>query len=98
MYFGGLFLLFDQFPVYINWFSYTSFLRYSWCALMINQFDHDEFKRIKIFDGKDILGFYSMNDGIESDLWLSVGILAVMLLIFSALGVVALKAINHAVR
>lgn len=42
MYFGGLFLLFDKIPIYWQWFSWTSFLRYSWGAMMNNQFRHSK--------------------------------------------------------
>jgi len=38
MYFGGLFITFDKIPEGWYWFSWTSFLRYSWGALMLNQY------------------------------------------------------------
>ena len=38
LYFGGLFLNFDKIPPGWYWFSWTSFLRYSWGAHMLNQY------------------------------------------------------------
>merc|ERR1719401_878314 len=38
MFFGGLFIIFEKIPVGWKWYSWTSFLRYSWGAMMLNQF------------------------------------------------------------
>ena len=37
---AGLFILFDKIPSGWQWFSWTSFLRYSWGAQMLNQYQH----------------------------------------------------------
>lgn len=38
LFFCGLLIRFDAMPKYWQWFAYIDFLRYSWGALMINQF------------------------------------------------------------
>jgi len=40
MYFGGLFITFDKIPEGWYWFSWASFLRYSWGAQMLNQYQN----------------------------------------------------------
>ena len=40
LYFGGLFITFDKIPEGWYWFSWTSFLRYSWGAQMLNQYQN----------------------------------------------------------
>jgi len=98
MYFGGFFLLYQNLPIGWKWFSYTAFLRYSWCPLMINQFDNDKFNDITTFDGNNILQFYDLDDGFEHDNGISVAMLVVLLVVFSLLGVIALKFCQHSTR
>jgi len=98
MYFGGLFLIFENIPIGWKWFSYLSFLRYSWCPLMVNQFENDMFNGILVFEGKSILDFYGLSSGIESSIAFSIGVLAVMMVFFAACGVLALKFINFSTR
>jgi ABC-type multidrug transport system ATPase subunit len=38
LFFVGLLIPYSDIPVYWQWFSYITFLRYSWSALMINEF------------------------------------------------------------
>lgn len=40
LYFGGLFITFEKIPEGWYWFSWTSFLRYSWGAQMLNQYQN----------------------------------------------------------
>jgi len=77
MFFGGLFLVFDKIPWGWKWFSYTTFIRYAWSSLMLNQFDSEEFLRGRQFEGKDVLTFYGMREPgtVASNLWANVGIL-----------------------
>merc|ERR1712070_1037419 len=67
MYFGGLFILFDKIPTGWKWFSYTSFLRYAWGAMMSNQFDGQPSGEARVFVGDagtpmNILEFYGLSD------------------------------------
>lgn len=98
MYFGGLFLLYDKIPVGWQWFSYTTFLRYAWCALMVNNFDSDKFNNVQAFDGKSVLEFYGASDGIEANIGFSFLMLAVLLFVFAGLGVLALKFLKFSDR
>jgi len=39
LFFVGLLIPYGEIPVYWQWFSYITFLRYSWSALMLNEFE-----------------------------------------------------------
>jgi hypothetical protein len=106
MFFGGLFIVFDKIPVGWKWFSYTSFLRYAWGALMLNQFDNERFRDMRVFiepgqsEGQTVLEFYGMaeDDGIMNSLGLQFGINIGLCLLFATLGALALTMISHVKR
>jgi len=104
MYFGGLFLLFDKMPDYLYWASWTSFLRYSWGALMLNQYSDSSLGRYGAFFDEEsnqvltVLDFY----GIEGDLMGSMGfciaLLATCTLFFATCGAGLLTSLRHVER
>jgi len=105
MYFGGLFIVFDKIPIGWKWFSYTSFLRYSWGAVMLNQFDGQVGGDLRVFvDGAGnkmtILEFYGMaeDDGIMSSMGACLGIACGQLVLFGCLGALAITKISHMKR
>jgi len=108
MYFGGLFIVFDKIPIGWKWFSYTSFLRYTWGAMMLNQFDGQPGGQMRVFlDGNgnnmNILEFYGMgtNDGpnvIMSSMGACLGIACGQLVLFGCLGTLAITFISHMKR
>lgn len=54
MYFGGLLILFDEIPEYSAWFGYSTFLRYGFNALMLNQFSGQTNGELRLFAGKTV--------------------------------------------
>jgi ABC-type multidrug transport system ATPase subunit len=108
MFFGGLFIVFDEIPVGWKWFSYTSFLRYSFGSLMLNQFDNDMFRDLSVFfqpgqtsgEGQTILSFYGMaeGDGIMNNMGVQFAINTGLCFFFAALGAAALGGISHVKR
>jgi ABC-type multidrug transport system ATPase subunit len=105
MYFGGLFIVFDKIPVGWKWFSYTSFLRYSWAAMMLNQFDGTDGGEARVFldDGGNsmtILEFYGMSesDGIMHSIPGCLGVQCGLMVMFGVLGAVCLTFISHMKR
>jgi ABC-type multidrug transport system ATPase subunit len=98
MYFGGLFLLFDKIPLGWRWFSYTTFLRYAWSAMMVNQFHDEANGAVAAFGGQDVLTFYGLHDGIAADIGISCGILIAIMLVFAILGGLALSRFKHITR
>ncbi|CAK9067513.1 unnamed protein product [Durusdinium trenchii] len=72
LYFGGLFIVFEKIPDGWYWYSWTSFLRYSWGMLMLNQFKDQPTGDAQVFyqDGRTVtvLEFYGFNDGIMADM------------------------------
>jgi ABC-type multidrug transport system ATPase subunit len=102
MYFGGLFLVFDKIPTVWYWYSWTSFLRYAWGALMLNQFADEETGIAKVFydDGErmSVLEFYKLDEGIMSSISGCLGILGGLCILFGFLGAMGLTYVSHVKR
>jgi ATP-binding cassette subfamily G (WHITE) protein 2 len=105
LYFGGLFIVFDKIPKGWEWFSYTSFMRYSWGAFMLNNFNEDAAtSKVHVFfdangNPQTVLEFYGMTDGpIMDSIGVCLGLLTLLLAIFTVLGVLALVYIRHEKR
>mmetsp|Transcript_22486 Transcript_22486/g.56832 ORF Transcript_22486/g.56832 Transcript_22486/m.56832 type:complete len:738 (-) Transcript_22486:770-2983(-) len=106
MYFGGLFIIFSKIPDGWYWFSWVSFLRYSWGAIMVNNYQDDSLnepgKAAVFFDKAGapvtVLDFYDLNEGVMEDAWACWGIVVAQLAFFSVLGAFAIKNIRHGNR
>jgi hypothetical protein len=106
MYFGGLFLVFDKIPIGWNWYSYTSFLRYAWGALMLNQFSGTETGNAMAFYDEvqekpiRVLEFYGMatNGHIMSNMGALLGILSGICITFGVMGALAITYVQHIKR
>lgn len=104
MYFGGLFLLFEKIPTGWYWFSWTSFLRYSWGAQMLNQYTDTEVGRYPAFFDEstgaptNVLDFYGMEGSIMGSLGACIGLLALCTFIFASCGAVILTFVRHSAR
>lgn len=104
MYFGGLFLLFDTIPVGWKWFSWFSFLRYSWGSTMINQFKDSEPGMKRVFydetsgQALNVLEFYGMDSGIMEQEWICLAFLAGITFFYAFVGALALTFIRHTSR
>jgi len=102
LYFGGLFIVFNKIPVGWYWYSWTSFMRYSWAVLMLNQFKDSDLGKLQVFfeDGQPvtILEFYGMDEGIMADTGSMVGVLVGLLFFFAILGALAVTFISHVKR
>lgn len=100
MYFGGLFIVFDKIPRGWYWFSWTSFLRYAWGAMMINQFGGTDTGSAQIFvdsDGTpiDVLEFFGMEGSIMGSVGSCIGLLCVLIGFFSLVAILALTYVRH---
>ena len=99
MFFGGLFIVFDKIPIGWYWFSWTSFLRYSWGAMMLNQFQGEESGSVPIYysDGQpvDILDFYGIKGPVMGSIGACLGLLSGLIVFFSLVGVLGLIVIRH---
>lgn len=96
MYFGGLFLLFDRIPGPWVWFSWTSFLRYSWGAQMLNNYQGQTIgETLAFFDdagqGITVLEFYGLRGSIMGSIGACVGMLAVCTFVFALLGALTIS-------
>ena len=100
MFFGGLFIVFDKIPRGWYWFSWTSFLRYSWGAMMLNQFAGEENGSLPIFYGEDgearnILEFYGLEGSVMGSIGACLGLLSGLIGIFALIGVCSLMFLRH---
>ena len=104
MYFGGLFLLFDKIPIYLQWLSWTSFLRFSWGAQMLNQYGNSSVGEYHAFWDEDtestitILPFYGLEGSIMGSMGACVALLATCTLFFASCGAFVLGAVRHSSR
>jgi len=103
MYFGGLFINFDKIPKGWYWFSWTSFLRYAWGAMMLNVYQDSSLGDIPVFlsDKEDnssaftVLEFYGLEGSVMGSLGACIGLLSTLIAIFAVLGVLGLAFIRH---
>jgi len=103
MYFGGLFLITDKIPSGWKWYSWTSFLRWSWGAMMLNNFKDNEMGAMAVFRDDagtpiNVLEFYALDDGVMNELGACLGILAFLCLFFGFLGALSLTFVSHVKR
>lgn len=103
LYFGGLFIVFDKIPKGWEWFSYTSFMRYSWGAFMLDNYRDSATSNVAVFfdangNPQTVLEFYGMTDGIMGSIGACLGLLSLLLAVFTVLGVLALVYIRHEKR
>ena len=104
LYFSGLFLVFDKIPKGWQWFSWTSFIRYSWAAFMLDNYRDARTADIPVFfdsngNAQTVLEFYGMTEGpIMDSIGACLGLLTLLLAIFATLGVLALVYIRHEKR
>jgi hypothetical protein len=104
MYFGGLFLLFDKMPVYLEWLSWTSFLRYSWGAQMLNQYGNSSVGQYGAYYDEDamdvltVLPFYGLEGDIMGSTAVCVAMLAACTLFFATCGACVLTHVRHSSR
>jgi len=104
MYFGGLFLLFDKIPSYLLWASWTSFLRYSWGAQMLNQYGNSTVGEYGAYWDEDaeevvtVLPFYGLEGDIMGSTGVCVALLATCTLFFATCGACVLGTVRHQSR
>jgi hypothetical protein len=101
LYFSGFVILTDKIPRGWQWATWTSFMRYSWGAQMINNFSDSAPGRALVYfddagNGQTVLEFYGMDDGpIMDSSGACLALLASILVFFCVLGVLALVYIRH---
>lgn len=76
LYFGGFLFTFSAMPPWWAWYSYINPLRYSWSALMVNQFEANDPIWI---DGKTVLEYYSLDNQSK---WANLGYVCCFFLFF----------------
>ncbi|GAB4818157.1 hypothetical protein N2152v2_005203 [Parachlorella kessleri] len=93
LFFTGLLLRWDDIPKYWRWLAYINFMRYSWGALMLNQFGGD--RDVQLLGGDTVLQYYSLSG---ADKWVWLGIEFSFFLVFFFLAFVALTLVSHVKR
>lgn len=70
MFLGGLLINYDKIPGGWEWFSWTSFLRYSWGMILLNQFEDSGPGTVEVFVDETtlvpitVLEFYGFREGV----------------------------------
>ncbi|KAL6778615.1 ATP-binding cassette sub-family G member 2 [Auxenochlorella protothecoides] len=91
LFFTGLLIRWVDTPWYWRWVGYVNFLRYSWGALMINQFQGAN----AIYLGSEVLEYFALS-GYAA--WQFFGYLTIFVVVFSFWAWLALAFIKHVVR
>ncbi|MEW5308615.1 MAG: hypothetical protein WDW38_000559 [Sanguina aurantia] len=79
LFFGGFLFRFSAMPQYWKWYSYVDFLRYSWGAVMVNQFDNSAPRDPLWLGDETVLEAYSLKD---INKWTYVGYLSLFVFTF----------------
>ena len=98
LFFCGFLIRISDIPAYWKWYSYLDLVRYSWAAVMINQFEGrkaDDGGEIE-FAGSPILQYYSHDD--FSSKWEAVGYEALFFVAFFFMTWAALQFSNLSSR
>ncbi|KAL4431069.1 hypothetical protein ABPG75_006325 [Micractinium tetrahymenae] len=90
LYFSGFLIPFSKIPPWWRWMAVIDYLRYSWGALMANQFAGD--RNIVAFGGEPILNYYDL-DTVNPWHWL--GWEVIFFCAFTGLTWVALATVQH---
>ncbi|KAI3436857.1 hypothetical protein D9Q98_006267 [Chlorella vulgaris] len=93
LYFSGFLITWSAMPVYWKWYATISYLRYSWGALMVNQFEGE--RDVAAFGGQPVLLYFGLQ---HVDKWAWLGWLALFLLAFLCLTWLALTCVRHQQR
>lgn len=103
MYYGGLFILWDQIPDWMAWLGYTTFIRYAFNALLLNQFDGYTNGEIKMYTnadsvGETVLEFYGGNNMFTQSLWIPITFLVGLTVFWGGCGLWAINKLQHVSR
>jgi len=100
MYFGGLFILFDKIGDWCAWYGYSTFLRYGFSALMINQFGGQTNGESLVYDGQNVLQFYGLDSSRDfaGDQWVAIGMLAGIMVVWGVFGLITINFVSHQSR
>lgn len=92
-------------PVYAGWFSWTSFIRYSWSALMNNQFQNTTSGHYEGFIGgpfgnetQNVFEFYGLQGPVMGSTGVCIALLIAILLVFVTCGIACLQWLPHNTR
>jgi hypothetical protein len=86
LYFGGFMITFDKIPEGWKWYSYTVFIRYSWTAFMVNEFEETNPATLK---------FYSIEN---ENKWDNLGWLCLIFAIVAVIGGLAVQFVDYSSR
>lgn len=100
-FFGGLFVLYDEIPSGWVWYSWTSFIRYGWAILMLNQFQDTESGKVIITaEGKTILEIFGMGpeQGVMGNLGSVTALICGIIVIMAIVGAASLTFLSFVKR
>ena len=100
MFVAGLIMPLEEIPDQWAWYGWTSFIRYGWATMMLNQFEgqpNGEAKTMIDADGTQItiLDFYGLEGDVLGNKWACIGILTTMFLLFVTCGLGVITKVRH---
>ena len=100
MFVAGLIMPLEEIPDQWAWYGWTSFIRYGWATMMLNQFEgqpNGEALTMIDADGTQItiLDFYGLQGDVLGNKWACIGILATIFLLFVTCGLGVITKVRH---
>ena len=100
MFVAGVIMPTEEIPDQWAWYGWTSFIRYGWAAMMLNQFEgqpNGEAKTMIDADGTQItiLDFYGLEGDVLGNKWACIGMLTTIFLLFVTCGLGVITNVRH---
>ena len=100
MFVAGLIMPLEEIPDQWAWYDWTSFIRYGWATMMLNQFEGQPNGEAKVALDADgtpitILDFYGLQGDVLGNKWACIGILATIFLLFVTCGLGVITKVRH---
>jgi ATP-binding cassette, subfamily G (WHITE), member 2 len=93
LFFAGQLITYSSMPPWWYWYSTIDFLRYSWGALMVNQFEYNDI--VFSQDGQTVLQYFGLS---HVDKWSYIGYDSLFFVAYGILAYLALSYIKHEKR
>ena len=90
----------EEIPDQWAWYGWTSFIRYGWAAMMLNQFEGQPNGEAKVALDADgtpitILDFFGLEGDVLGNKWACIGMLTTIFLLFVTCGLGVITNVRH---
>lgn len=100
MFVAGVIMPTEEIPDQWAWYGWTSFIRYGWAAMMLNQFEGQPNGEAKVALDTDgtpitILDFFGLEGDVLGNKWACIGMLTTIFLLFVTCGLGVITNVRH---